>query len=143
MRLLTFAGPARHDRSAGGRLSQRRAHRVEPETDLRAKRVYRLTPAGLAELRRWVLEGRFEPAVIKNTALLRTLYGHLVSGEELAARVDEHVAWIEDQIAELRRAAPGPHAQLALVQEWAIDRLAGELAASKRLSARLRSHSHH
>src|SRR5262245_7805299 len=76
-------------------------HRVEPETELRSRRLYRITEAGETALREWVSDGRFEAAVTKNTTLLRTLYGHVVERRELAARVDEHVAWAQEQLERL------------------------------------------
>jgi len=114
-------------------------HRVEPETELRSRRLYRITPAGEDALRAWVRDGRFEAAVTKNTALLRTLYGHVVERHELAARVDEHVAWAQEQLERLEATLASTQEPLRrLVLEWAIERAHGELAASRRLSETLR-----
>ena len=114
------------------------SHRVEPETDLRSRRLYGITAAGEEALRAWVREGRFEAPVVKNTTLLRTLYGHLVTPRELAARVDEHVAWAQEQRSLLEAALAETDEPLRrLVLAWAIERTEGELAASRRLSETL------
>ncbi len=113
-------------------------HRVEPETELRSRRLYRTTPEGEQALREWVKGGRFEPAVTKNTTLLRTLYGHVVERHELAERVDEHVAWAQEQLERLEVTLAATEEPLRrLVLEWAIERAHGELAASRRLSETL------
>jgi hypothetical protein len=77
--------------------------------------------------------------VTKNTTLLRTLYGHVVAREELAGRVDEHVAWAQEQLERLEAALAATEEPLRrLVMQWAIERARGELAASRRLSETLR-----
>lgn len=115
------------------------SHRVEAESELRPRRLYRITDAGEDALAAWVREGRFEPAVVKNTTLLRTLYGDVVAADELAARVEEQVEWAQAEIERLERAVGEATEPLqALVLEWALDRMKGELAASRRLADRLR-----
>jgi DNA-binding PadR family transcriptional regulator len=115
------------------------SHRVEAESELKPRRLYRITGAGEEALAAWVRAGRFEPAVVKNTTLLRTLYGNVVTGEELAARVEEQIVWAQTEVERLERAvAEAAEPLQAHVLEWALDRMKGEVAASRRLAERLR-----
>jgi DNA-binding PadR family transcriptional regulator len=125
------------------------SHRLEAETDARSKRVYRVTPAGVHALRSWIEEGRHEPTVVKNTTLLRVLFGRLADPEVLARRVREHAAWARAELGELERALaeaehlPGPTDDYRMprlvlqavttvlrVEADAADQLAGDLAGA-------------
>jgi DNA-binding PadR family transcriptional regulator len=125
------------------------SHRQQELDELRNKRVYRITEAGLAELARWVSEGPADPPnVLKHLTCMRAFYGHLVPPEVLRARLDEHVAWAERGRTELERILSAVHSRsqddprwryTALVIEWGIDNYAGEAAGAARLADRLSS----
>jgi DNA-binding PadR family transcriptional regulator len=54
------------------------------------KRVYEVTAAGEAELRRWLEEGPVEPVRNRNLFLVRVFFGDRVSPERLDALLDEY-----------------------------------------------------
>jgi DNA-binding PadR family transcriptional regulator len=112
-----------------------------------AKRLYRVTEAGLAALAGWVGEGPHDPpSVLKNVTLLRTFCGHLVPPEVLKAKVEAHRAWAERGRAELEetyRHVEGRGREdarwryAAEVVAWGVDYYATEAAAATRLAERL------
>lgn len=124
------------------------AHRLEAETDARSKRVYRITAEGQRTLAEWVDHGRHEPTVIKNTTLLRVLFGARSDSETLASRLDEHSEWAGAELERLEQAlAEEPasadpdesHPTAALVLEAAISSMRTEQHAVRHLAARLRA----
>jgi len=124
------------------------AHRLEPETEARSRRVYRITARGEDILRIWIEDGRHEPTVVKNTTLLRVLFGHLIDPAILARRVREHDDWARAELGRLEEALaeaehlPGAKADYRmpqLVLEAAVTVLRAEADAADRLAARLAS----
>ena len=123
-------------------------HRLEAETDARSKRVYRITAEGQRALAEWVETGRHEPTVIKNTTLLRVLFGEGTDHGTLADRLDEHSEWaqveldgLEQALAE-ERPLPGSdhgHRTPALVLEAAIASMRAEQRAAQALATQLRT----
>lgn len=85
-----FASPAMSQIYAElGRLSQSGlvAERMERRGGERETRVYSLTDAGHAELRRWLAEDPLPPTVFKSHLALRLVVGHLAAPERLLADV--------------------------------------------------------
>lgn len=77
-------------------------HRLAAQTDSRSRRLYRITARGRQRLRSWVEDGVHEPTVVKNTTLLRLLFGGGADPEALAARLEEHAAWSRAQLTRLQ-----------------------------------------
>lgn len=73
-----------------------------PHGDVRTKRVYRITPAGTEELRRWLRDSPVDVPMLKHPTLLRVWLGHLLDGEQLRAIVTEHLARTADQLRAVR-----------------------------------------
>jgi DNA-binding PadR family transcriptional regulator len=131
------------------RLEQRGlvSHRENAADEPRARRVYKITERGAAELARWVGEGPDDsPSVLKSLTLLRTFAGHVVPPDVLRAKVEAHRAWAERGLAELRqtreavvgRSLEDPRWRYAVeVVEWGLDYYAAEAAAAARLAERL------
>jgi DNA-binding PadR family transcriptional regulator len=63
-----------------------------PQERRPTKRVYELTKAGDAELRRWLDETTAEPERTRNLFLVRVFFGDRVSGERLGALLDDYEA---------------------------------------------------
>jgi DNA-binding PadR family transcriptional regulator len=66
--------------------------REAPQDDLRNKRLFRITPAGLDALRHWVQHAPVEPPVLKHGVALRVWLGHLADPVRLREIVLEHRA---------------------------------------------------
>jgi DNA-binding PadR family transcriptional regulator len=75
------------------------------------KRVYEVTAAGEAELRRWLEEGSLEPARNRNLFLVRVFFGDRVAPERLDALLDEY-----------ERSARAHHDTYAAIVEGLADR---------------------
>lgn len=56
---------------------------VAQETGSRDKRVYRITPEGLAAVREWAREAPVDPPVLKHGPMLRLWLGHLLEPEQM------------------------------------------------------------
>ena len=125
------------------------SHRAGTEQEARARRIYRISEQGVAELARWVGEGPTEsPTMLKSLTLLRTFYGHLVPPEMLKAKVEQHRVWAEQGRAELEQTLAAVEARsledprwryAAEVIIWGLDYYATEAAAARRLAQRLES----
>lgn len=66
--------------------------REVPQDDLRNKRLFRITPAGIEALRDWMLHAPVEQPVLKHGVALRVWLGHLAPPERLREIVLEHRA---------------------------------------------------
>lgn len=64
--------------------------RTAPQDDLRNKRLFRITPAGLDALRDWVQHAPVDPPVLKHGVALRVWLGHLAEPERLREIVLQH-----------------------------------------------------
>lgn len=73
-----------------------------PHGDARTKRLYRITPAGTAELERWLRESPVDVPMLKHPTLLRVWLGHLLDAEQLRRIVAEHLERTEAQLAGVR-----------------------------------------
>ncbi len=75
---------------------------VGPATgDQRRTRRYRITPAGLRELRTWLNQPAPEFPVLKHPVALRLLMGQLMEPDRLVAMLDEYLASVGRRRAEL------------------------------------------
>lgn len=119
--------------AAGGFVEQR--HVVRDGT--RATKVYRLSPAGERELRRWLAEPP-EPPMLKHPVALRVFFGHLMAPDELRRAIEAHRDWCECMLAELGEVCRDlgddrTFHNAALVAEWGLGYFRGELAAAERV----------
>ena len=118
------------------------SQRVEQRGELRSRRLYRITPAGMAALRTWVRSAPIDSTVLKHSVALRVWLGHLVGIDAVAELVTGHVAATEALITDIRRAhdnaPPESTNQFSLaVLQWADELHTAEVAAFQRLLAAL------
>jgi len=88
--------------------------RVAAQDDLRNKRLFRITPSGLAAITHWVQHAPVEPPVLKHGVALRTWLGHLADPDSLRAVVREH----RDNSASMARDAALASASAAQTEGW-------------------------
>jgi DNA-binding PadR family transcriptional regulator len=92
--------------------------REVPQDDLRNKRVYRITDAGVDAVSKWLTNPGDVP-VLKHPVLLRVWLGHLVEPAQLRDIIEEHRDRTEQRLTQLQR-------DLAIVQarqKWAYPEL--------------------
>ena len=97
--------------------------RIAAQDDLRNKRLFRITPAGMQAITAWVHDAPVEPPVLKHGVLLRLWLGHLSSPDRLRQVVEQHRAQTEEVLATLgddeRKAEEEPDwAFPAMVLRW-------------------------
>lgn len=63
---------------------------VGPQRDPRHKRLYRITPEGVAALREWLAGTEPGPPMLKHPTALRVWLGHLMEPDRLRAIVETH-----------------------------------------------------
>ncbi|MER5930534.1 PadR family transcriptional regulator [Streptomyces sp. NPDC002054] len=97
---------------------------VAQETGSRDKRVYRITPEGLAAVREWAREAPVDPPVLKHGPMLRLWLGHLLEPEQMREVLLQHQEFAESM--RLRAVADAEAAQgeaawayPALTLKWA------------------------
>ena len=78
------------------------ASRPPAQDDLRNKRLYRITDAGVAALTEWARSTPPGPPVLKHGVALRVWLGHLSEPEELAKLVTEHRDESQRRLDEIR-----------------------------------------
>lgn len=61
------------------------------EGDTRKRRVYTITPEGLAALRRWARESEVDRPVLKHPTMLHLWLGHMSDPDRLKAMIREHI----------------------------------------------------
>jgi DNA-binding PadR family transcriptional regulator len=76
--------------------------RPAPQDELRKKRLYRITDAGLAALTDWARTTPPGPPVLKHGVALRVWLGHLSDPEELSKLVTEHLDDTQSRLDEIR-----------------------------------------
>jgi DNA-binding PadR family transcriptional regulator len=69
--------------------------RVEHDEGTRSRRLYKITPAGMAAVTEWTNEAPVDPPVLKHSVLLRVTFGHLSNPARLKELLQEHVAYAE------------------------------------------------
>jgi DNA-binding PadR family transcriptional regulator len=115
-----------------------------PHGDARTKRVYRITPAGLEELQRWLRESPVDVPMLKHPTLLRVWLGHLLDGEQLQRIVTEHLARTEEQLVGVRRDLGAEGSKLGYsmaILRWAERHYENERDNARQLLAELREQS--
>jgi DNA-binding PadR family transcriptional regulator len=118
------------------------SQRVEPRGELRARRLYRITPDGEEALRTWVRTAPVESTVLKHSVALRVWLGHLIGLDSVHDLVAEHIAATEALIGDIQRAhdtapAETTNAYAQAILEWALEMQAAEIDAFGRLQAKL------
>jgi DNA-binding PadR family transcriptional regulator len=118
------------------------SQRVEPRGELRARRLYRITPDGQEALRTWVRTAPVESTVLKHSVALRVWLGHLIGLDSVHDLVAEHIAATEALIGDIERAhdtapAETTNAYAQAILEWALEMQAAEIDAFGRLQAKL------
>ncbi|QDQ98928.1 PadR family transcriptional regulator [Tomitella fengzijianii] len=85
------------------------------ETGTRNRRVYTITPGGIAALRRWARESAVDRPVLKHSTMLHLWLGHLSDPARLKEMVREHIA----QMTELRDGAAARAESARREPSWA------------------------
>lgn len=119
------------------------AAREVPGPGRRSTRVFRLTPAGRAELERWLDEEEPDFPILKHPAALRLFLGHVAGPARIRAVLDGYVEQLSGRIEELARIRAGigddPHLMYpGLVAEWGQRYYRGEIDAVRAIAQRLR-----
>jgi DNA-binding PadR family transcriptional regulator len=119
------------------------SQRIEPRGELRARRLYRITPPGLEALRTWVRTAPVESTVLKHSIALRVWLGHLIGLDSVRDLVAEHLAATETLIDDIRRAhdsapADTTNAYAQAILEWAQEMQRAEIEAFTRLETKLK-----
>jgi DNA-binding PadR family transcriptional regulator len=99
--------------------------RVEHDEGTRSRRLYKITPAGMAAVTEWTNEAPVDPPVLKHSVLLRVTFGHLSNPTRLKELLQEHVAYTEARHRKALEDAEGAEAEPA----WAYSVLALRWAA--------------
>ena len=99
--------------------------RVEHDEGTRSRRLYKITPAGMAAVTEWTNEAPVDPPVLKHSVLLRVTFGHLSNPTRLKELLQEHVAYTEARHRKALEDADGAEAEPA----WAYSVLALRWAA--------------
>ncbi|MFF0744730.1 PadR family transcriptional regulator [Streptomyces sp. NPDC004111] len=108
-------------------VTSRRSSPEEP----RVRRSYAITGAGRAALARWADgAGGAEVPVLKHPLLLRVWLGHLADPARLRARVEDHIARTEGELAQVREARERTRG----VADWAHPRVALRWAERQHLA---------
>lgn len=110
--------------------------------EVRNRRVYRITPDGLAALRQWAVTQDVDRPVLKHPTMLHLWLGHLNEPERLKALVNTHIA----QMAELRDGAAAraesalrepSWAYTQIVMDWSARHYQAEIDLARDLLARI------
>lgn len=108
------------------------------EAGARNRRLYRITPEGLAAVIDWINNEPVEPPALKHNALLRVMLGHLVEPDKLREMLTSHADYAEqmerEAALEVRWMADQPgwsYARLAL--KWAEEYYADERQRALRM----------
>ena len=81
--------------------------RVERDEGTRSRRLYKITPAGMAAVTDWTNNAPVDPPVLKHSVLLRVTFGHLSNPARLKELLQEHVAYAEGQVSQSDRGRRG------------------------------------
>ncbi len=118
------------------------AHNIDRIDDLRNRRLYRITDAGVDELRAWLDAEPVEPPMLKHSIVLRVWLGHLAGADRVRDIVEDHLATTRSLLAQIRQAAantpddPSFHYAAAVVA-WADDHYEAEIASFESLLQRV------
>lgn len=80
------------------------------------KRVYRITPAGMAALQQWLANTDIEPDSFKSPLLLRVFFGHLLQHDLLIARLETRRQRLTKELAACEEMERSLRAQLQAPQ---------------------------
>ena len=108
------------------------------------KRVFAITPAGQAELTRWLAEEPVGPTIIKNGTALKLYFGHATTPETLIRLLTDHLAELEEMLGQAAivqeyLADDEQTIYPALVVEWGYLQLEAEREAARQMLARLQA----
>jgi Predicted transcriptional regulators len=116
--------------------------RTVESASARDRRLYSITEAGLAVMRRWAATAPLDPPVLKHSLLLRVWLGHLADAARLEQLLTEHLDHVRQLAAnaEARRqgAARGAWAYPEAALRWAHRYYEAEAALAEALLADLR-----
>ena len=126
--------------AAAGLVSQRSVVRE----GTRSTKVYRLTPAGEAAVRAWLVSPP-EPPVLRHPLALRVFFGHLLDPQDLCAALEAHRSWCDEMLTELGAIRDGlgddeRFRYAALVAEWGLAYFRGERTAATDVEGGLSTH---
>lgn len=94
--------------------------RVDHDNGARSRRLYRITPAGMAALTHWANESPADPQVLKHSVVLRVMFGHLTDPARLKELLERHVEYAESMQERAALDARGAETQPG----WAFSRVA-------------------
>src|ERR1700732_505680 len=106
--------------------------RVEHDEGTRSRRLYKITPAGMAAVTEWTNEAPVDPPVLKHSVLLRVTFGHLSNPARLKELLQEHVAYAEARHRKAVEDAEGAEVEPAWAYSVIALRWAGKYYAAER-----------
>jgi DNA-binding PadR family transcriptional regulator len=121
------------------------ADRYERRGGERETRVFALTDAGHAELRRWLAEDPLPPTVFKSHLALRLVAGHFAAPNRLLADVATERARLVAEVADIRAIVESiepddPRFGWArLVAEWGLEYFGGQIGQLDELREAVRT----
>lgn len=104
---------------------------LEPQSDLRHKRVYRLTPAGETALREHVMSAPFRATVVKDAVALRVWLGHLTDGAGLMPLLTQYCTELAEAATEIDAALASTRGQPELAYAAAALRYTGRVQRAR------------
>ena len=69
--------------------------RAERDEGTRSRRLYKITPAGMAAITEWVNDAPVDPTVLKHSVLLRMTFGHLSNPAKMKEILQQHIAFVD------------------------------------------------
>lgn len=114
----------------------------EDDSDGRRTKRYRISDAGMAELREWLATSEPEFPVLKHPVALRLLLGHLVEPDTVRKMLEGYVERLERQRADLQEVldriedAPG-YTYPAHVARWGLSYYDDERRTAEEIADRL------
>jgi DNA-binding PadR family transcriptional regulator len=77
------------------KLGYARSRTVLQDDGVRGKRMYAITPSGIATAARWVNDAPVEAPVLKHSVMLRVWLGHLAEPDRLRSMLERHIEYAE------------------------------------------------
>lgn len=99
--------------------------RVERDEGTRSRRLYRITPTGMAAVTEWVNDAPVDPTVLKHSVLLRMTFGHLSNPAKMKDILQQHLLYVDARYSKAIEDSEGAEVEPA----WAYSVIALRWAA--------------
>lgn len=106
--------------------------RVDGDENSRTRRLYKITPAGMAAVTDWVNNAPVDPTVVKHSVLLRMTFGHLSNPTRLKEILQQHIAHVDARYRKATEDYEGAEVEPAWVYSAIALRWAAKYYAAER-----------